>query len=138
MACTAGRDGVLKVGTSGSEVSVAQITSYTVNETADTTECTHFDTTGSFREYKTTLKGFDGSIDVIWYEGSEQDAALDVGEEYSMVLYPAGEGTATDWEIKGDIIVTGLEITAATEDNVTATITFQGTGALTRAEVDNS
>jgi predicted secreted protein len=50
-----------------------------------------------------------------------------------MDLYPEGEGTGV-WKISGDIIVTALELTAATEENVSASVTFQGTGALTRIQ----
>lgn len=126
MACYAGRNGVITLdGTA-----VAQITSYTVNETADTAECTHFDT-GGFREYKTTFKSFDGSFDLVW---DRQDGTIDVGAEYDMILYPEGDNGATlDWTISGTIIITGLEISAETEGNVEASVTFQGTGDLVRA-----
>lgn len=126
MACYAGRNGVITLG----GTAVAQITSYTVNETADTAECTHFDTTGGYREYKTTFKAFDGSMDLVW---DRQDSSVVVGDEYAMILYPEGNDTATDWTISGTIIVTGLELSAETEGNVEASISFQGTGALTRA-----
>ena len=126
MACYAGRAGVITLG----GTAVAQITSYTVNETADTSECTHFDTVGNYREYKTTFKAFDGSMDLVW---DRQDATIAAGEEYAMVLYPEGDDTASDWTISGAIIVTGLEISGETEGNVSASLSFQGTGALTRA-----
>ena len=126
MACYAGRNGVLTLG----GTAVAQITSYTVNETADTSECTHFDTVGGYREYKTTFKSFDGSTDVVW---DRQDGDIVVGDEYAMILYPEGNDTATDWTISGTIIITGFEMSAETEGNVEGSVTFQGTGALTRA-----
>lgn len=127
MACYAGRNGVIEAGGSA----IAQITSYTVNETADTAECTHFDTTGGYREYETTFKSFDGSIDVVW---NRQDGDLTVGETYAMNLYPEGNTAAsTDWMISGNIIITGFEVSAETEGNVEGSISFQGTGALTRA-----
>ena len=126
MACYAGRNGVLKMGASA----VAQITSYTVNETADTAECTHFDTTGGYREYATTFKAFDGSLDVVW---NRQDGDVVVGTTYAMELFPEGDDTATDWKISGNVIITGFEISAETEGNVEGSISFQGNGVLTRA-----
>lgn len=126
MACYAGRNGVITLAGDA----VAQITSYTVNETADTAECTHFDTTGGYREYETTFKAFDGSIDVVW---NRQDGDIAVGTTYAMILYPEGNDTATDWTISGNIIITGFEVSAETEGNVEGSISFQGTGALTRA-----
>jgi predicted secreted protein len=129
MACYAGRNGVITLdGTA-----VAQITSYTVNEVADTAECTHFDTTGGYREYATTFKSFDGSMDVVW---DRQDNTITVGTQYAMILYPEGNDGSTDWGLQGNIIITGLEISAELEGNVEASISFQGTGALEReAEV---
>lgn len=125
MTCYAGRNGVLTLDGSA----VAQITSYTINESADTTECTHFDTAG-WREHATTFRSFDGSIDVVW---NRQDGDIVVGTTYELVVYPEGNGTSTDWTITGDVIITAMEISGETEGNVQASITFQGTGALVRA-----
>jgi len=125
MACTQGRNGVLKAD----DTAIAQLTSYTLNESVDTIECTNFDSP-AYREYSTTFKAFDGSFDVVW---DRQDGDVVVGSTYSMDLYPEGEGTGV-WKINGDIIVTALEITGATEENVSASVTFQGTGALTRSQ----
>lgn len=137
MACTAGRNGVIKVGPAGSEVAVAQLTSYNINETADTAECTHFDT-GGFREYKTTFRSWEMSADMVW---NRQDGDLTVGSEVKVEVYPEGDAVAgTDWIISTDAadagsyaIITGMDITAATEDNVTASVTMAGSGSLNRA-----
>ena len=126
MACYSGRGGVLTLGGSA----IAQITSYTINETADVSECTHFDTVGGYREYSTTFKSFDGSVDVVW---NRQDGDIVVGNTYALVVYPEGDNTATDWTISGSVIITGFEISGETEGNVEGSLSFQGTGALTRA-----
>lgn len=123
MACFAGKDGVLKAG----GTAIAQLTAYTITENADTTECTHFDS-GDYRDYRTTFKSFDGSADLVW---NRQDGDLVVGNTYVLDVYPEGDDTATDWKKTGSVIVTSFEITASTEDNVTASVSFQGTGALT-------
>jgi len=125
MACVAGKDGVLKAAGSA----IAQLTSYTITENADTTECSHFDT-GGWREFRTTMRSFDGSADFVW---NRQDGDLVVGTEYALEVYPEGEG-ANVWKISGSVIVTSIEITAETEGNVEGSVSFQGTGALTRAE----
>jgi predicted secreted protein len=133
MACFAGRNGVIKTGTGTPVVytAVAQLTSYNINETADTAECTHFDT-GGFREYKTTFRSWEVSADMVW---NRQDADLTVGSEVAIEVYPEGDAVAgTDWIISGAVaIITSMDITAATEDNVSASVTLQGSGALTRA-----
>tara|TARA_R110000744_G_scaffold116939_1_gene218653 strand:+ start:331 stop:738 length:408 start_codon:yes stop_codon:yes gene_type:complete len=132
MACFAGRNGVIKTdaATPGTMVAVAQLTSYNINETADTAECTHFDTLG-FREYKTTFRSWEVSADMVW---NRQDADLTVGSEVAIEVYPEGDDTATDWVISGAVaIITSMDITAATEDNVSASVTLQGSGPLLRA-----
>tara|TARA_R110001606_G_scaffold107173_4_gene231794 strand:- start:5448 stop:5867 length:420 start_codon:yes stop_codon:yes gene_type:complete len=136
MACYEGRNGVIKTGPTGSQVAVAQLTGYTITETADTAECTHFDT-GGFREYKTTFRSYEVSADMVW---NRQDGDLTVGSEVKVEVYPEGDATTTDWVIGNDLtdaasycIITSMDVTAATEDNVTASVTMQGSGALLRA-----
>lgn len=131
MACYEGRNGVVKTGVAGSEVAVAQLTSYTITETADTAECTHFDTAG-FREYKTTFRSWELSADMVW---DRQDGTLTVGSEVAIEVYPEGDTAgATDWLISGAVaIITSMDVTGATEDNVTASVSMQGSGALVRA-----
>ena len=125
MACVAGKNGVLKADGSA----IAQLTSYTITENADTTECSHFDT-GGWREFRTTMRGFDGSADFVW---DRQDGDLITGTEYALEVYPEGEG-AGQWKINGSVIITSIEISGETEGFVSGSISFQGTGALTRAE----
>ena len=124
MSCTAGKNGVIKAGGSA----IAQLTSYSISETADTVECTHFGSL-SYREHATTFKSFDGSADLIW---NRQDGDIVVGNTYTLEVFPEGDSTATDWKISGSVIITSFAITGATEDNVSASIAFQGTGVLTR------
>ena len=124
MSCTAGKNGVIKAGGSA----IAQLTSYSISETADTVECTHFGSL-SYREHATTFKSFDGSADLIW---NRQDGDIVVGNTCTLEVFPEGDSTATDWKISGDVIITSFALTGATEDNVSASIAFQGTGVLTR------
>ena len=50
-------------------------------------------------------------------------------------VFPEGDTDGvTDWLISGAVaIITSMDVTAATEDNVTASVTMQGSGALVRA-----
>ena len=124
MACYAGKNGVLKTGGSA----IAQLTSYTITENADTSECSHFDSAG-YRTYVATFNSWDGSADLVW---DRQDGTLVVGSTYTLDVYPEGDDTATDWKISGSVIVTSFEISGETESHVTASVSLQGTGALTR------
>lgn len=124
MSCTAGKNGVLKAG----GTAIAQLTSYSISETADTTECTHFDSL-SYREHAVTFKSWDGSADLVW---ARQDGDIVVGNTYVLDVFPEGDSTATDWKISGTVIITSFALTGATEDNVSGSIAFQGTGVLTR------
>ena len=126
MSCFAGKNGVLKSG----GTAIAQLTSYTITENADTAECTHFDS-ADYRDYRTTFKSWDASADLVW---DRQDGDLVVGNTYTLDVYPEGDDTATDWKLSGSVIVTSFEITAATEDNVTASVSLQGSGVLTRGQ----
>ncbi len=62
MATHTGSEGTVKVGANA----VAEIRSFSIDSTADTAE----DTTmgDSYRTYKTTLKGWSGSLDCFWDE----------------------------------------------------------------------
>lgn len=129
MATHTGSEGTVKVGANA----IAEIRSYSVEETADTTE----DTTmgDSYRTHKTTLKSWSGSVDVFWDEtDTNGQVALVVGAEVTANFYPEGSTTG-DAYLTGTAIVTGKTISAAFDGMVEATITLQGTGALTTGTV---
>jgi predicted secreted protein len=121
----AGSEGTVHVGTTA----VAEIRSYSISETADTIE----DTTmgDSSRTYKSSLKSFSGSVDVFWDETDTQgQGALTVGSEVTIKFYPEGSATG-DTYLYGSAIVTGKTVNGSFDGMVEASITVQGTGALT-------
>lgn len=128
-----GKDGVLTVeGTA-----VAQVTAYSLTETAETAETTSFDSTNGFKTHVPTLKSWEGSCDLVYNEQEMTDVDLvpggdATGDPKALILYPAGSGTSN---YAGDIIITSMEITGETADVVSATINFTGTGVLTRTQV---
>jgi hypothetical protein len=67
-------------------------------------------------------------------DGGGQTNLLQYVESPSAVarveLYPSGESTGI--KLVGDVIITGHSITSNFDGPVEASITFQGTGALTR------
>lgn len=129
MANHTGSEGTVHVGTTA----IAEIRSYSVSETADTIE----DTTmgDSARTYKSSLKSFNGSIDVYWDEtDTTGQGALTVGSEVTIKFYPEGASTG-DTFYSGSAIVTGLTINGSFDGMVEASITVQGNGALTKSTV---
>lgn len=124
MAIHKGAEGTVHVGTDA----VAEIRSYSVEETADTLETTSMGNTA--RAFTNSLTSFSGSIDVYWDETDTAQQALTVGTQVAIKFYP--EGTATgDKYYTGAAIVTGVSISASFDGLVEASISIQGNGALT-------
>ena len=129
MATHTGSEGTVKVGANA----IAEIRSYSIEETADTTE----DTTmgDSYRTHKTTLKSWSGTVDVFWDEtDTTGQGALTVGSEVTANFYPEGSTTGDSY-MTGTAIVTGKTVSASFDGMVESTVTLQGTGALSRTTV---
>lgn len=127
MATHTGSEGTVKVGANA----IAEIRSYSLEETADTVEDTSMGDT--YRTHKTTLKSFSGSVDVFWDEtDSNGQVALAVGSEVTINFYPEG-ATTGDTYYTGTAIVTSKTVTGSFDGMVESTINVQGTGALTSA-----
>lgn len=127
MANHAGSEGLVKVGAN----TVAEVRSYSISETADTIEDTTMGDTS--RTYLSSLKSFTGSLDVYWDEADTNgQQALSVGSSVTFSVYPEGASTG-DTYYTGTAIVTGLTITASFDGMVEASITVQGTGALSKS-----
>lgn len=129
MATHKGSEGVIKVGAN----SVAEIRSYSIDETADTLEDTSMG--DSARTYKPSLTSFTGSMDVFWDEtDTNGQGALSIGSEVTLNVYPEGE-TSGDTYYTGTAIVTGVTRSASFDGLVEASISVQGSGALTESTV---
>ena len=130
MATHKGSEGIVKVGSSNV---VAEIRSYSIEESADTLEDTSMG--DSARTYKPSLTSFSGSLDVFWDEtDSSGQGALSIGAEVTLNFYPEGD-TAGDTYYTGSAIVTGVSRTASYDGLVEASISVQGNGALTESTV---
>lgn len=123
-----GKDGVVKVD----GVTVAEIRSFSVEQTGDTVEDTVMSST--FRTFKPTLTSFTGSADVYWNEADPGQTALTINAEVTVAFYPEGI-VALDTYYTGDCIVTGISRSSSFDGMVEASITFQGTSALTETTV---
>jgi hypothetical protein len=127
MATHTGSEGTVRVGLNA----IAEIRSYSVEETADTVEDSSMG--DAYRSFKTTLKGWSGSVDVFWDEtDTNGQVAMTVGTEVTINFFPEG-ATAGQSEkyYSGTAIVTGRTVTGSFDGMVESTITLQGTGALT-------
>lgn len=127
MATHAGSEGTVKVGANA----IAEIRSYSLTESADTIE----DTTmgDAARTYLPSLKSFSGSVDVFWDEtDTTGQGALTAGASVTLNVYPEG-ATTGDTYYTGTAIVTGITVNGSFDGMVEASISVQGTGALTKA-----
>lgn len=129
MATHKGSEGTVKVGSNA----VAEIRSYSIEESADTLEDTSMG--DSARTYKPSLTSFSGSLDVFWDEtDTNGQVALAVGSSVTLKWYPEGSSSG-DTYYSGTALVTGKNISASFDGMVEASISVQGTGAITTATV---
>jgi predicted secreted protein len=129
MATHKGSEGIIKVGAN----SVAEIRSYSIEETADVLEDTSMG--DSSRSYKPSLASFSGSMEVFWDEtDTNGQGALSIGSEVTLNVYPEGD-TAGDTYYTGTAIVTGVSRSASYDGLIEASISVQGSGALTSTTV---
>lgn len=135
MATHIGREGIIRVGTTGNGSTaanaIAELRSFSIEETGETVEETVM--TDTTRRHKPTLTSFSGSADVYWDEtDTDGQVALAVGTACSLKFMPEGSaGTYTVYH--GDVIVTGVSRSASFDGMVESSITFTGTGPLTTA-----
>jgi len=129
MATHTGSEGTVKVGSDA----IAEIRSFSVEESADTLEDTSMGDTA--RTYKSSLTNYTGSIDVLWdEEDTAGQGSLTIGAEVELNLYPEGD-TSGDTYYSGNAIVTGRTINSSYDGLVEMSISVQGNGALTETTV---
>lgn len=132
MATFTGENGAVYIGTdSAGEAQVAEVRSWTVEHTKDVIEDTVMG--DAARTYKAGLHQFTGTMEVVYDSAHssnatygnafrpENDAALYIE------FYPS---TASGQKFTGHVLVTSVSRTASYDDLVTASVSFQGTGAL--------
>tara|TARA_R100000329_G_scaffold91994_1_gene76792 strand:- start:543 stop:932 length:390 start_codon:yes stop_codon:yes gene_type:complete len=127
MATHKGSEGIVKIGTN----TVAEVTGFSFDETADTIEDTAL--SDSSRTYVSDLTSFSGSIDCMWDEtDTTGQGAMTAGASVTLNLYPEG-ATTGDVYYTGTALITSISRANAIGAMVTASFSFQGTGALTSA-----
>lgn len=145
MATLTGNNGVLQIADSaGTLRSVASVRTFSIETTADTIETTVMGTDA--RTYVKGLSSFSGSADIYF-----DDAQFTSGSSGNIALNPnnSNQGVGTSpYQLKvwlnatnpaspsgtsanGAVIVTGFTINSSMDGMVEASISFQGSGALT-------
>ena len=125
MATFTGKAGVVQTGSNA----LAEVRSYSITQTGDTTESTSMG--DSAKTFEATLTEFSGSVDVFFDDtDSSGQVSLTIGSSFTLNLAPEGTGSGA-YKLSGSAIVTDITRTAAHDGLVEMTIAFQGTGALT-------
>ena len=121
-----GNNGSVRVGAN----TIAEVTAFDISHSSETIETTSMgDATKTFMAAK---QEWSGSITCHWDDtDTNGQMALDPGSTISeLELYP--EGTAAGaYKLSGDAIVTERSVSVSHDGVVEASISFQGTGALT-------
>lgn len=125
MAVFTGKAGVVQTGSNA----LAEVRSYSITQTGDTTESTSMG--DSAKTFEATLTEFSGSVDLFFDDtDTSGQVSLTIGSSFTLNLAPEGTGSGS-YKLSGSAIVTDITRTAAHDGLVEMTIAFQGTGALT-------
>tara|TARA_R100000353_G_scaffold104078_1_gene75198 strand:- start:301 stop:687 length:387 start_codon:yes stop_codon:yes gene_type:complete len=128
MATHHGKEGVVKAGGTG----IGEITGFTLETTGDVVEDTALtDATKSFLAGRTS---FSGTLEMNYDETDSPQQTLTVGSSIDFVLLPEGNSSG-DESFTGSGIITGMSVNNALDAVITRSVTFQGTGTLTRGTV---
>ena len=128
MATHHGKEGVVK---SGSNV-IGEATSFTLETSADVVEDTQL--SDAAKSFITGRTSFSGTIDMNYDETDTAQETLTVGSSISFTVLPEGN-TSGDQSFTGSGIVTGMSINNGMDAVVSRSVTFQGTGTLTKGTV---
>ena len=128
MATHFGKEGVVTAGGTG----IGELTGYTLETTADVVEDTQLsDSTKSFVTGRTS---FSGTLEMSYDETDSPQQTLTAGTTIAFILAPEGNASG-DETFTGSGIVTGMSVNVSLDGITTRSVTFQGTGALTRGTV---
>ena len=128
MATHFGKEGVVKAGGTG----IGELTGYTLETTSDVVEDTQLsDATKSFVAGRTS---FSGTLEMSYVETDSPQQTLTAGTSISFILAPEGNSSG-DETFTGTGIITGMSVNISLDGITTRSVTFQGTGALTRGTV---
>ena len=128
MAAHFGKEGVVTAGGTG----IGELTGYTLETTSDVVEDTQLsDATKSFVAGRTS---FSGTLEMSYDETDSPQQTLTAGTTIAFILAPEGNSSG-DETFTGSGIVTGMSVNVTLDGITTRSVTFQGTGTLTRGTV---
>ena len=128
MATHHGKEGVVTAG----GTAIGELTGFTIETTGDVVEDTQLsDSEKSFLAGRTS---FSGTLEMHYDEADTQQETLTAGSSISFVLLPEGNDSG-DQSFTGTGLVTGMSVNNSMDAVVSRTVTFQGTGALTKSTV---
>ncbi len=128
MATHHGKEGVVTAG----GTAVGELTSFNIETTGDVVENTKL--SDAVKSFTTGRTSFSGSLEMNYDETDSPQQTLTAGSEIAFVLLPEGN-TSGDESFTGTGIITGMTVSNGMDAVVSRSITFQGTGALTRGTV---
>ena len=128
MATHHGKEGVVTAGGTG----IGELTGFTLETTADVVEDTAL--TDATKSFVTGRTSFSGTLEMHYDETDSPQQTLTAGSSIAFILLPEGNSTG-DESFTGTGIVTGMSVGVPLDGITTRSVTFQGTGALTRATV---
>ena len=129
MAVHTGSAGVVKIASN----TVAEVTAFTMETTADVIESTQLSDTN--KTYEVSRKSGTVTVECMWDEtDSNGQIALQEATGVSLLLYPEG-ATSGDYFYTVPVIVTGNSVAVTMDDIIRLSISCQINGAITRATV---
>lgn len=132
MATATGNSGVVKLVTDGgTAAAVAEVRSFSIEETADTIESTVMGSTGGARTYLAGNKTATVSIECYWDSADAAQDDLDASEKIDFEIYPNGVGSGKKYV--GEGFVTSKSISVSFDGMVEASFSLQATGAVTES-----
>jgi len=140
MATYTGHDGKIEfTGGAQTDLAIANMRSFTIEQTQDTIEDTVMSTGNATRTYKPGLSTYTISGDVYWDGGDTGHLLMDdfLNQEggdtlVSFKCYPSGDAAGgINAELSGEGILTSFSITSSVDGMVEASFSIQGSGDLT-------
>jgi len=129
MAVHTGSAGVVKIASN----TVAEVTAFTMETTADVIESTQLSDTN--KTYEVSRKSGTVTVECMWDEtDTNGQIVLQEATGVSLLLYPEG-ATSGDYFYTVPVIVTGNSVAVTMDDIIRLSISCQINGAITRGTV---
>lgn len=122
MAVLKGKDGSISAGLNN----LANITSFSINEEADTLETTAMGNAG-YKTFVGSLKSWSGTVEAVF---DDTDSAVAVGSAITLTVV-VDDGSSNQVQYSGSCIVTSRSVEVGVADLVTVSFDVTGSGALT-------